>query len=81
MRFRKLSGFDNPDTSFLGSAAPCLWNDFMQIFPCEQDLSAPMGVAGKGKQIFSRCSVQGADQNWMTSDRFYVTSVTSHLLL
>jgi len=70
-----------PTLPVLGSAAPCLWNDFAQIFRCEQDLSVPIWVAGKGEQIFSRCSVRGADQILMAFDQFYVTSETSHLLL
>ena len=70
-----------PTLPVLGSAAPCLWNDFAQIFRCEQDLSVPIQVAGKGEQIFSRRSVRGTDRIWMTSDRFYVTAETSHLLL
>ena len=56
----------SPTSPALGSAAPCLGNDFAQLFRYVQELSVPMLVAGKGEQIFSRRSVRGAERIWMT---------------
>ena len=42
IRFRKLSILMTLTLPVLGSAAPCLLNDFAQIFRCEQDLSVPI---------------------------------------